>query len=361
MTLPTKRSGARFTAAMIVCLLLMLATTRARAYDEDHKEKINGTMLHFRVRGADKKNPYLLILHGGPGFSAHMFYSWGASLEKSLNVVYLDQRGCGESARYKFKAQYMPKPQEIKDLTVANMVKDIEGVRAFLRVDRWVVLGQSWGGMLGLEYVAAFPNRVTGFIDMDGTISLLQVQNDILTNCIIKFSAQAQSDNAETRDQGQQLLKQTKRIQELKPENPLRLFNAFALALGPGGLYFTGDQAKTFAAFTAKTQMASQPYHIPPASLLQSTEPTVAMIINDGFVTRDVSPLLPQITVPTLVINGKQDGVVTPAQAQAAHDGIKGSTLVLLDNCGHFPFVEQPEQTTAAILDFVKAQPAPQN
>jgi pimeloyl-ACP methyl ester carboxylesterase len=273
-------------------------------------------------------------------------------------VVYLDQRGCGESARYKFKAQYTPRPEEIKDLTVANMVKDIEGVREFLKVDRWVVLGHSWGGMLGLEYVAAFPNRVIDFIDMDGVISLLQVQNDILASCVTKFAEQAQSGNADTRDQGQQLLAQTKRIQALRPDNPLRLFNAFALALGPGGLYFTGDQAKTFAAFTAETQTAAQSYHIPPASLLQSTEPTVALIINDGFVTRDVSPLLPQITVPTLVINGKQDGVVTPSQAQAAHDGIKGSTLMLLDNCGHFPFVEQPEKTTAAILDFVKAHPA---
>ena len=84
----------RFWAA-VMCGLLLLSCLPAFAFDEDHHEVINGAMLHFRVRGADKANPYLVILHGGPGFSSHMFYAWGPSLEKSLNVVYLDQRGGG--------------------------------------------------------------------------------------------------------------------------------------------------------------------------------------------------------------------------------------------------------------------------
>jgi pimeloyl-ACP methyl ester carboxylesterase len=95
---------ARFRACLIFCLLLLTALP-AFAFDEDHHEVINGAMLHFRVRGTDKAHPYLVLLHGGPGFSAHMFYPWGASLEKTLNVVYLDQRGSGESARLTVRAQ----------------------------------------------------------------------------------------------------------------------------------------------------------------------------------------------------------------------------------------------------------------
>jgi proline iminopeptidase len=343
-----------FAAIMLVCLLLPLAASRSAAFDEDHKEQINGTVLHFRVRGTNKQNPYLLILHGGPGFSAHMFYPWGPSLEKVLNVVYLDQRGCGESTRYKFKSQYEPKPEEIKDLTVANLVKDIEGVREFLKVDRWFVLGHSWGGMLGIEYVAAFPDHIVGFIDMDGAISFARIQDDILANCAVKFAQDAKSSNADTKQQGEALLEQTKKIQAMRSSDPLRMINASALALGPGNLYFAGDQPKAFAAFMAKIQSATQPYHIPPADLGQSAELSIALIVNDGLPTRDVSTLLPKITVPTLILNGKQDGVVTPGMAQVAHDGIKGSTLTLLDNCGHFPFIEQPEKTTAAVLNFVK-------
>jgi proline iminopeptidase len=336
-----------------VCLVLALAATRATAFDNDYKEKINGTTLHFRVRGANKSNPYLLILHGGLGFSAQMFYPWGPEIEKTLNVVYLDQRGCGESMRYKFKNS-TPKPEEIKDITVANMVKDLEGVREFLKLDRWYVLGHSWGGMLGIEYIAAFPDRVTGFIDMDGVISYAKMQDDILANCAAKFEQEARSNNTATKEEGETLLAHTKKLQALRLDNPLRFFNANALALGPAGLYFAGDQTKVYTAFMTKLEAATAPYHIPPDDLKPPEEPTVALIINDSLPTRDVTPLLAKITVPTLIINGKQDGVVTPAMAQTAHDGIKGSALTLLDNCGHFPFVEQPEKTTAAILAFIK-------
>src|ERR1019366_9045041 len=113
-------------------------------------------------------------------------------------------------------------------------------------------------------------------------------------------------------------------------DNPLRLINAYALALGPAGLYFAGDQPKAFAAFMARLQTATKPYNIPPASLAQSNEPNVALLINDNLLTRDVTLLLSKITVPTLVINGKQDGVVTPTMAQSARDAIPGSVLTLL-------------------------------
>jgi proline iminopeptidase len=348
-----RRSTARI-FAVLAGVILALVATRAAAFDDDYKEKINGTTLHFRVRGANKNNPYLLILHGGPGFSAHMFYPWGPSIEKTLNVVYLDQRGCGESARYKFSNLYTPKAEEIKDITVGNMVKDLEGVRKFLKLDHWYVVGHSWGGMLGIEYVAAFPDRVTGFVDMDGVISFAKMQDDILTNCAAKFEQEAKSSNADTKADGVSMLEHTKKIQALRPNNPIRLMNAYALAMGPAGLYFTGDQAKAFSAFMTKITASTQPYHIPQTDLGQAAEPSVALIINDGLPARDVTPLLAKITVPTLIINGKQDGVVTPAMAQIAKDGIKGSTLTLLDDCGHFPFAEQPDKTAAAVLAFIK-------
>ena len=80
-------SAAGFRAFVAFCLLLSAALP-AFAFDEDHHEVINSALLHFRVRGTDKAHPYLVILHGGPGLSAHMFCPCRASLEKTVNVVY---------------------------------------------------------------------------------------------------------------------------------------------------------------------------------------------------------------------------------------------------------------------------------
>lgn len=339
---------------VFACGLLLLLALPALAFDEDHNIVINGARLHFRVRGADKANPYLVILHGGPGFSAHMFYPWGPSLEKSLNVVYLDQRGCGESARLSVANPMAPAPAEIKDYTFQTLVADTEEVRKFLKVDKWFVLGHSNGGMLGLEYVTAHSDHVLGYIHMDGLVSVPQVQGAILDNAAKKFAAAKDSTD----------LAAVAQLQALPPDNPYRMFGALGLAMGPAGLYFAGDQKAAFASSHAQIGAALKPYHIPPAALMPAQEPAAALIINDHYLTRDDTPLLAKITVPALIINGRQDGVVTPQSAEAAHAAIKGSQLVLLDSCGHFPFFEQPEKTTQAILSFVrstqsKPNPAP--
>lgn len=210
------------------------------------------------------------------------------------------------------------------------------------------MLGHSYGGMLGLEYVAAHPDHVLGFIDMDGLVSVPQMQNALLANAAKKFAAA--KDDAD--------LATTKQLQALPPDNPARIFGALGLATGPAGLYFAGDQKSAFAAFYGQIGQALKPYSIPPAALMPTNEPAVALIVNDHYLTRDDTPLLSQINVPTLIINGKQDGVITPQSAEAAHAAIKNSQLVELDACGHFPFFEQPEKTTAAILAFVSPKKA---
>jgi len=334
--------------ATVLCGLLLLASLPVFAFDEDHHEVINGAMLHFRVRGADKTHPYLVILHGGPGFSSHMFYAWGPSLEKTLNVVYLDQRGSGESARLTVANVMAPAPAEIKGYTVANLLGDIEGVRQFLKVDKWYVLGHSWGGMLGLEYVTAHPDHVRGYIHMDGLVSVPQMQNSVLDNAAKKFAAATPRDDVD--------LVQVTQLRALPPDNPIRLFGALGLAMGPAGLYFAGNQAAGFSASYAQIGAAIKPYHLSPTALLPASEPAAALIVSDHFLTRDDTSLLAKVTVPTLILNGKQDGVIPPSTAEAAHAAIKGSQLVELDHCGHFPFFEQPEKTTAAVLAFVESR-----
>ena len=331
--------------AIFVCGLLLLMSLPTLAFDEDHHEIINGAMLHFRVRGTDKANPYLVILHGGPGFSAHMFYPWGPSLEKSLNVVYLDQRGCGESARLSFADPMNPKPSEISNYTFSTLVADIEGVRKYLGVDKWFVLGHSFGGMLGVEYVAAHPEHVLGYIHMDGLVSVPQVQTAILDNAAKKFTAAKDDSDLAT----------VNRLRALPPDDPARLIGAFGLALGPAGLYFAGSQPAAFAAFYGQIGAAVAPYHLPPAALMPAQEPGAALALNDGYLTRDDTPLLAKLSVPVLILNGRQDGVVTPASAEAVHAAIKGSQMVLIDACGHFPFFEQPQKTTQTVLGFIRS------
>lgn len=344
----------RVTSVFLMGLFLAVVTGPAwAAFDEDHKEKINGTMLHFRVRGADKANPYLLILHGGPGFSAHMFYPWGPSIESALNVVYLDQRGCGESERIKIANSFLPKPEEIRDVTIANMVKDIEGVRDFLKVEKWVVLGHSWGGMLGLEYVSAHREHVSGYIHMDGLVSQPMAQDAIFDAAEASLKRDLNGNDKAKKEAAKPKLELLKK-NRAQPPSMMRLMTAYQSAYALFGELYYAD-AKVGMTFQKRLAEAIQPYNISLALLAPANEPGVALSVNDDYPKRDDRPLLAKIAVPTLIINGKQDGVIPPKTAELAHAGIKDSKLLLLDSCGHFPFAEQPEKTTEAVLEFVKS------
>ena len=342
---------------LFALLTLLYGVHPARAFDTNYHEKINGVMLHFRVRGEDKNNPYLVILHGGPGFSAYMFYHWGPLLEKSLNVVYLDQRGCGGSQRFPAPDPFNPSQNPaLKKFTVENMVKDIEGVREFLHVNKWYVLGHSWGGLLGLVYVTTDPEHVLGFIDMDGAYSFRELQDSVLDNCMIRFQKQAETGTADQKKTAAELIQQVETLKKLPPSNPERLFGAFQLAMGSAGLYFSENSAKKFSEFQKEIQAAVAPYHVSPLHLAQSYEPALGLIQTDHLATLDETGLLHRVKVPTLILNGKEDGVVTPAMAEKAHKEMRDSELDILNQCGHFPFEERPNKTAADILAFVKTK-----
>jgi proline iminopeptidase len=69
-------------------------------------------------------------------------------------VTLFDQRGCGKSTPF----------GSLKNNTTHHLVKDIECLRTHLDIDRWLVLGGSWGSTLGLAYAEAHPSKVIALI-----------------------------------------------------------------------------------------------------------------------------------------------------------------------------------------------------
>lgn len=67
----------------------------------------------------------------------------------------------------------------------------------------------------------------------------------------------------------------------------------------------------------------------------------------------DAAPLLPGIRCPVLVLCGREDAWSPPAKHEAMHAAIAGSSLCLVDHCGHMSTMEQPVAVTAALLDWL--------
>ena len=120
-----------------------------------------GFTVFARVIG-DPKAPALLYLQGGPGFPApRQRFEWFThALERGYQVVLLDQRGTGRSTRIDSATPELIRTDVLASLRADEIVADAEALREEMGLDRWVVLGQSFGGFCLLRYLAAHPEGV---------------------------------------------------------------------------------------------------------------------------------------------------------------------------------------------------------
>lgn len=95
----------------------------------------------------------VIVLHGGPGSGTTPDYARFFD-PNHYHIILADQRGAGKSR---------PKG-EMRENTTQDLIQDIEQIRQFFNIERWVVFGGSWGSTLSLLYAQAYPTRVLGLI-----------------------------------------------------------------------------------------------------------------------------------------------------------------------------------------------------
>jgi proline iminopeptidase len=126
-------------------------------YDHGTLEVGDANLVYWEVCGNPDGKP-ALVLHGGPGS--------GASPEfrryfdpSAYRVVLFDQRGCGRSTPHASDPG-----ADLSVNTTDHLLADMELLRRHLDVDRWLVLGFSWGSTLGLAYAERHPRRVSELV-----------------------------------------------------------------------------------------------------------------------------------------------------------------------------------------------------
>ena len=105
----------------------------------------------------------VLTLHGGPGFPHYYLECFEDFLPPDrIRFWYYDQLGCGFSDR----------PDDPSLWTIDRFRDEVEQVRAALGLDRFVLYGHSWGGMLAIEYALANPQHLVGLVVSNMTASI---------------------------------------------------------------------------------------------------------------------------------------------------------------------------------------------
>jgi len=104
----------------------------------------------------------LVLINGGPGGTHHGFHPYFSQIKDVARVIYYDQRGTGKSSS----------DHTGKTYTVKQAVEDLENLRKGLKIDRWVVLGHSYGGLLAQCYALTYPESCMGIVLVASTGTL---------------------------------------------------------------------------------------------------------------------------------------------------------------------------------------------
>jgi proline-specific peptidase len=281
-----------------------------------------GYRIWYRIvgGGSEHERVPLMILHGGPGVPHDYLENLAALASDERSVIFYDQLGCGRS----------DKPDDTSLWKVPRFVEELATVRRELSLKRVHILGQSWGGMLAIEYALTQPA---------GLVSLLLANT---TSSIPMWIAEANRLRA-----------------DLPPE-----VNATLLSHEEAGTTDDPAYEDAMMVFYARhvCRVVPMPEHVQRSfdTLSQPVYNTmngpsefhVIGTIKDW----DRTDRLSEIHVPTLILSGRYDEA-TPVINEVLHRGIAGSEWVLFENSSHLAHVEEPElymQTVQAFLNSVE-------
>ncbi len=270
--------------------------------------------------GQDGQAP-LVILHGGPG-GAHDYLEPLADLATMAGrpCVLYDQIGCGRS-------QHLPDtPKEF--WTVELFCRELTALLKHLGIEgRYHVLGQSWGGMLGLEHALGHPAGLRSLVVANSPASMeLWVSEANRLRALLPPEAQAtltRHEEAGTTDSEDY-------------EKAVMVFYQRHLCRIP----FPDGLQRTFA------QLAEDPtvYHT-------MNGPSEFHVIGTlrGW---DITPRLGEIRVPVLVISGEHDEA-TPRVVRPLAEGLPHARWELIEGASHSTHLEEPERFLELVETFL--------
>ncbi len=271
---------------------------------------VDAGRLQLEIAGS---GPTVVLLHGGPGTYDYLSDSAIASwLAGSKRVVGYDQRGCRGSSS--------PGP-----FTVQANVEDLEAIRRHQLVDRMTIIGHSWGGLLGLFYAADYPARVERLVLVGSAGPRGGWERPFQDEINRRHTAEQRRELADidariarTRDRAQ------------RSELYRRHFNA------------------ALASYVAPAHRGKEPElealnrQVNAALMVDLHK---RMHFHQGW-----EQGLADLAAPVVVMHGRQDPMPWKV-VQDIREMLPHATVIPLEDCGHFPWLERPELFREALLD----------
>ena len=291
---------------LVACGALLHAQSPVQGLARTHDVDIA-----YEQLGSDRSLPPIIAVNGGPGIThAYMVQNdlW-QQVAAHRTVVFYDQRGVGRSIRLLPDA-----PQ-----TLEAQIADLDAVRAALHTDRVDLVGDSYGGFLVLAYTLVHPDHVRRLVVSDGLPgwkTMVHPMPDMFPDL------------------------------EARDEAHLKTMPKGAAA---DDYSMRAHLRKCFVNPAIAERFITNLKDIGLNSNVQERVYTAAENV-------DLSPKLPTIHAPTLILTGRYDVNVAPITAWRMAQAIPHAQFHAFEQSGHEPFYEEPEAYRKTLTDFLNSR-----
>lgn len=268
--------------------------------------------LHYKTFGIGIP---ILIINGGPGMNCEGFAYVAQELAKmNYQTIIYDQRGTGKSTLETINSE---------TITMNAMVQDIENLRKHLKIDKWVILGHSFGGIMATYYATKHPETIDKLIFSSSggvTLNFTSYVQDRLNNNLKKSERDSLNYYQSKLNQGDSSVKTLK----LRANY---LANAYV---------FDKSKAPIIA------------------ERLTQTNFKINSLVFENLrkIKFDCSKSFSNFKQKVLVLQGKND-IISTETAKEIADSFPNSKLILMDNCGHYGWLDAKELYFKSIKDFL--------
>ena len=274
----------------------------------------------------------LLVLHGGPGADHQYLLPQMLALAEEYELVFYDQRGGGRS-----------RTDDPTPITWQTHVEDLAAVATELGFDRLELVGYSWGGLLAMLYTTASRNSVPGLSRAKRGIVPVpdQAESPVPSpqSLILIDPAPITREYRERFEAEFARRQQSPVIQQLRAD----LTSSGLRERDPDAYRQRGFELSVAGYFADPARA----HDLTPFRVVGRVQQSVWGSLGDF----DLGPALARVAIPALIVHGREDPIPLESSELAAR--ALGARLVVLEHCGHVPYVEQPQSLFDAMREFL--------
>jgi proline iminopeptidase len=281
---------------------------------------LNGKRIWYRAEG---QGAPLLLIPGGPGASHTYLWPHLSSLSKQFRIIYYDPYGRGRSDAADDPAEY----------TFARDVDEIEGLRRELHLSKINLYGHSYGAMVAQAYALKYPESLNHLI---------------LVSPFHSAEAWQKGNNDTWNEQLRNQMPETwSRLQEMRSQGHLSCEEEYQrvqdeISMIPSYYYDPSN-----ATIRDSLDVNQHVY-------CQLAGPDADMVLGGDMVSLDFRQKLKEIKIPTLIIAGRWDRTAIPRFTTQYKELMPQASFVIFEKSGHLPFIEEPENHTGIVTDFLQ-------